>query len=133
MKKIYLYALSLWMIFAIVSNLNNAFRDVYIIPNTSEYMGHVTSTFIFIGFIFFLTYIFLKSLKISFSSIELLWIGTMWVFLTILFEFIFGHYIMDHPWSKILANYNLLNGRIWIFVFVATFIAPYLCGKYRIK
>jgi hypothetical protein len=29
---------------------------------------------------------------------------------TVAFELTFGHYVMGHPWSRLLADYNLLAG-----------------------
>jgi len=34
-------------------------------------------------------------------------------------------------WATLFADYNLLRGRIWILVLVATFIAPWLAGRVR--
>ena len=53
-------------------------------------------------------------------------IGTLWFFMTIVFEFGFGHYVMGHSWHKLLHDYNILAGRIWILVLIWTFIAPYI-------
>jgi len=43
-------------------------------------------------------------------------IGAMWVALTILFEFGFGHYVDRKSWSELLQNYNVFDGRVWIIV-----------------
>jgi hypothetical protein len=29
------------------------------------------------------------------------------------FEFLVGHYVMGHPWSRLLHDYNILAGRLW--------------------
>ena len=42
-----------------------------------------------------------------------------------------GHYIMGNPWSKLLHDYNLLRGRLWLFVLIWTTIAPYIMFKLR--
>ena len=51
-------------------------------------------------------------------------IGTLWLALTIAFEFLAGHYLFRVPWHRILADYNILNGRIWILVLIVTLLAP---------
>ena len=43
-------------------------------------------------------------------------IGGIWAALTVLFEFGLGHYILGSPWSDLLGNYNLADGRIWVLV-----------------
>ena len=53
-------------------------------------------------------------------------IGVMWLAMTLSFEFVAGHYLFRTPWSTLLADYNLLAGRLWILVLAATLIAPAL-------
>jgi hypothetical protein len=56
-------------------------------------------------------------------------VGFVWLFLTILFEFGFGHYIMGNPWGKLLRDYNLAEGRVWSLFLVWLIIAPYIFYK----
>ena len=56
-----------------------------------------------------------------FNTIVLCWLG-----LTVLFEFVFGHYIMGNPWSWLLHDYDLSKGRVWILVLIWVTGAPYV-------
>ena len=51
--------------------------------------------------------------------------------MTVVFEFIFGHYVMEHPWSKLFHDYNLLAGRVWLLLLLWTTLAPYIL--YRLQ
>jgi hypothetical protein len=42
------------------------------------------------------------------------------------FEFLFGHFIAGHSWSRLGQDYNLLAGRVWIFVLLVITFAPLL-------
>jgi hypothetical protein len=53
------------------------------------------------------------------------------VVLVLAFEFLAGHYLFGTPWSELLADYNVMRGRIWPLVLVTTFVAPYLAGRMR--
>ena len=53
-------------------------------------------------------------------------IGLMWLVMTVIFEFIFGHYVMGNSWEKLLHDYNLLEGRLWVVVLIWTTISPYV-------
>lgn len=127
--KIYLYALGVWFIFAIVGILNGVFRELLVTPKVGEHAGHVISTVILVCVILVITYLFIKNLKISYTERELTLIGAFWLTLTILFEFVFGHYVVGHSWEKLIADYNILNGRVWSFVLLTIFIAPRLVGN----
>jgi len=59
----------------------------------------------------------------------LLGIGFFWVVITIIFEFVFGHYVMGHSWQKLFADYNLINGRLWVLVLLNNIFAPLISGK----
>jgi peptidoglycan/LPS O-acetylase OafA/YrhL len=51
-------------------------------------------------------------------------IGLFWLTLTLLFEFVAGHFLFRVPWREILGDYNVLRGRLWILVLIVTLIAP---------
>ncbi|MEW6447103.1 MAG: hypothetical protein AB1426_03305, partial [Bacillota bacterium] len=53
-------------------------------------------------------------------------IGLIWLVLTVAFEFGFGHFVMGHSWSRLLHDYNLLKGRLWVLVLLWVAIAPYV-------
>jgi hypothetical protein len=58
-----------------------------------------------------------------------LYIGLFWMALTVAFEFLFFHYVGGHPWPALLANYDLLNGRIWVLLLAWIAIAPYVFDR----
>lgn len=60
------------------------------------------------------------------SPRDALEIGALWLALTIAFEFLFGHYVMGHPWERLLHDYNLATGRLWVVVLVWITAAPAL-------
>lgn len=124
--KIFLFALGIWFIFIIAAILNGVLRNSFIAPKVGEHAGHVFSTIILICVILVGTYLFISNLNINYTKTDLLLVGAFWLILTILFEFIFGHYVIGHSWSKLFADYNILKGRVWSFVLLITFIAPYL-------
>jgi len=57
-------------------------------------------------------------------------IGGVWVGLTIAFELVFGHYVVGHPWERLLHDYDLSAGRLWSLVLLATFLGPYIAGRF---
>lgn len=50
--------------------------------------------------------------------------------LTLGFEFGAGRYA-GKPWSVILADYDVMRGRLWVLVPIITFLAPYWVGRAR--
>lgn len=60
------------------------------------------------------------------SGRQALLIGLIWLCLTVAFEFLFGHYVMGNPWQRLLHDYNLLAGRVWVLVLIWIALAPYV-------
>ncbi len=56
-------------------------------------------------------------------------IGLLWLVMTIAFEFGFGHYIAGHSWDHLLADYNILKGRVWSLFLLWITVLPLLVYK----
>jgi hypothetical protein len=118
MKNIYIHILW-WFVFPFIGILNGVLREATYKKFVGDLPAHQISTatgIIFFGLIF---YFIFKKWKIKSLNHAVL-IGLIWLALTILFEFGFGHYIMGNPWEK------LLQGRIWSLFLIWITIAPFV-------
>lgn len=129
MNMVLLYALGIWFILVVAAILNAGLRESLITPRMGQQAGHVISTITLVCIILLITYLFLTNLNMSYTQTDLILVGVLWLVLTIGFEFGFGHYVMGHSWDKLLADYNLLKGRVWVLVPLTIFIAPLLIGS----
>jgi hypothetical protein len=48
--------------------------------------------------------------------------------MTVLFEFVFGHYVLKTSWEVLLADYRIWQGRLWSLVLIREAIAPVMMG-----
>jgi hypothetical protein len=113
----------------LIAIVNGALRDLWYKSLLGELMAHQLSTItltlffgLFIGFVF-------QKYPPS-SSRQAIFIGIMWVLMTLLFEFGFGRW-RGNSWEKLLYDYNVFEGRLWIFIPVWLILAPYLFYKWR--
>ena len=67
------------------------------------------------------------------SSREALLIGAVWVGLTVTFEFGFGLLVMGHPLSRLLNDYNLFAGRVWLLFLLWLGVAPWIFFRLRTR
>ena len=65
------------------------------------------------------------------SATQAITIGLVWLAMTVAFEFLFGHYVAGHPWDRLLHDYNLFAGRVWLVVLLWVTVAPYLFFRLR--
>jgi len=51
--------------------------------------------------------------------------------MTVAFEFLFGHYVMGHSWHRLLQDYDLHQGRVWVLVLAWTAFGPCILYGFR--
>jgi len=129
-SKVYLRSILTWLLLGVAANLNGLLRNAVITPRTGEHGGHIVSTVLLCAIIILLTMLLIRWIGPR-SRRDVLLIGALWVSMTVAFEFLAGHYLFGHPWSRLLADYNFAAGRIWPLVLVATFIAPAWSARIR--
>ena len=116
----------------VIAILNGSLRQFTYGTLVNELTAHQISTLI--GLILFGIYIFFVTKKVRLESAKQAFtVGLIWLGMTILFEFVFGHFVMEHPWERLFHDYTLLAGRVWILVLIWTTVAPYLFYRFRKK
>jgi hypothetical protein len=117
-----------WLLMPIIGIINGVIRQYGYANALGELRAHQVSTLT--GIVLFGLYI--RALTLVWrirSSAEAIAIGLIWLTLTIAFEFLFGHYVMKHPWSRLLHDYNIFEGRLWVLVLLWVTVAPYVFYK----
>ena len=67
------------------------------------------------------------------SASQAFGIGLCWLVMTVAFEFGFGHYVAGHSWDRLLADYNILDGRVWSLFLVWVAVAPVVIFRFARK
>ncbi|RPH38005.1 hypothetical protein EHM92_01210 [bacterium] len=115
----------LWFPMLLLAVLNGAAREVLYKASLGDLRAHQLSTVTLL--ILFSIYIWLV---IRFwtpeSSQQALLVGLLWLVLTLAFEFGFGSFVGGRSWAELVEEYNLLVGRVWIFIPVWVAIGPYI-------
>ena len=107
----------------IIGILNGILRVSTYGKLTSDLIAHQLSTLTGILLSGIAVWILWKYCRLE-SSRQAWIVGGIWFLLTILFEFGFGHFIVGHSWQHLLADYNILKGRIWSLFLVWILIMP---------
>lgn len=125
---LYSKSLGIWFLLTISAIIVATFRVSVLLPQFGEQTAHQLGTILFLIVQFVIIYFFVKKMIIK-ETKTLLGVGLFWLAITIIFEFLFGHYVMGHSWQKLFADYNLLNGRLWVLVLLNNIAAPLISGK----
>ncbi|MCA0153153.1 hypothetical protein [Winogradskyella vincentii] len=114
-----------WFPMIIIAIANGLFREKVIRNKLNELQAHQISTATMIVLFGIYVWVLFKILNPS-SEIQAIKIGLLWLVLTIIFEFTFGHYVAGHSWNRLFQDYNIFQGRVWVLVLIWITIAPYI-------
>lgn len=117
-----------WCAIIPIAIANGALRDLLIAPRAGDALAHVISTVLLCGAILVWTWLTVGWIEPA-DARTAVRIGLFWLALTVAFEFLAGHFVFGTPWRRLLADYDLAAGRIWVLVPVTTAIAPWLAAR----
>jgi hypothetical protein len=123
-------ALAVWGLLLVLAVLNGGVRDTWLSPVLGDTIGRAISSVLLALLILLATWLTIRWIGPTTPG-QAMAVGALWVGLTLGFEFGVGHYGFGKSWAELLADYDLLRGRIWILVLLATFVAPMLTFTIR--
>lgn len=113
-----------WLAFVPIAVVNGSLRQLWYQKYTGELVGHQTSTLTGALAFVILTYFMIGDKAVKLSGEQLLGVGVFWLLLTIVFEFGMG-FVAGRSWSYMLADYNILEGRLWPLFLLVIVLTPY--------
>jgi len=125
-----LSALVAWAGLIPIMIANGVARESLYGPKVGDLPGHQISTAIGVLLLFGYVWLVFPWLRLT-SPADGWRVGGLWVLLTVCFEFGFGRLVAGHSWSRLLQDYNLLAGRVWILFLAATALIPWLIFRVR--
>ena len=113
-----------WLGMVVIAIANGALREATYAKQVAELTAHQLSTLL--AAIFFGGYIWgLEKCWPLQTASQALSIGLAWLAMTVAFEFLFGHFVAGHSWPRLLRDYNLLAGRMWLPLLLWVALAPW--------
>ena len=114
-----------WIPMVFIAIINGAIREGWYRKHLSELQPHQVSTAT--GVLLFGVYIWalIRTWRPA-SAGQAIAIGLVWLGMTVVFEFLFGHYVAKRSWRELLHDYNIVAGRVWLVVLLWITIAPYV-------
>jgi len=123
-----LKAIGFWLLLVVLAILNGALREKALIPVLGPTGGLVISGISLSFLIFLVSWLAVPQFG-ALSASQYWFIGLLWLVMTVLFEFGFGHWIAGKPWNELLAAYNISKGSLWVLVLLVTLISPYVAAR----
>jgi len=123
------YALA-WLGLALLGILNGVIRQVTYGRLLPELAAHQVSTLSGVLLVAAALWWLLSVWPLA-DSRQAIKVGALWLCMTIAFEFAFGHFVLGHSWSVLLADYDLLKGRVWSLFLLWIAMAPFVLFRLR--
>ena len=123
-------AIVCWFGLAVLMVVNGVGRQAVLEPVFGPLRAHQASSLYGVLLIVVAAWLFVPWIGARRSS-EQIALGLFWLACTVAFEFAFGHWVVGHSWSALLADYDLAAGRLWPIVLLATTLSPWLVGRLR--
>ena len=119
----WLRAFAVWLLILVCAIANGAVRDTLVVPSLGDTIGRGISSLLLAGVVVLVARFTIRWIRPT-TEHEARLIGAAWLFSTLAFEFLIGHFVMRTPWAELLIDYNVVRGRIWLLVLLATALAP---------
>jgi hypothetical protein len=119
-------ALLLWVVIAAAMFANGALRVLVLQPRLGEGLAREVATGLGVAIVFGFAFLFVRGVEEPASG-DLLLVGTLWLVLTLAFEFGLG-YVTGASWQEMLADYDILSGRLWPLIPLSALVAPWFWG-----
>jgi hypothetical protein len=120
-----------WLGGAVLGVANGAARQLYT-ERVGDTQAHAISTATLLGL-----------LTLYIAALDRRWplptrrtglaVGGGWMALTVLFEFGFGHFVVGDSWSRLLEQYDVTRGNLWILVPLWMLIGPAAMRELRAR
>ena len=119
-----------WVPMLCIAIANGALRQLLFAKLMPELRAHQLSTAVGSVLIGIFIWAVVRKWPPS-SARQALSIGLSWLALTVAFEFFLGRAILHRPWSQLLGDYNVCEGRVWALFLIWLTLAPYVFFRIR--
>jgi hypothetical protein len=121
-----------WLLLFMVMFANGTIRVVMLQPQLGEDCARQVASLSGVALVLIVSGLFVRYAPEAKAS-QLSWIGVAWLATTMAFEFVFGHFVSGQSWSALLADYNIMRGRLWSLILVSVCLGPWFWGAVRNK
>jgi hypothetical protein len=114
-----------WLVMAAIAVANGFVGETVVARLYGGYASHIYKTAVIIAVIFLFSRVYLRwAVRAGDPYIHALSAGILWLVSSIIFEFIFGHYVFGFSWERLFADYRIWEGRLWALVLLSEVAAP---------
>jgi hypothetical protein len=125
-----LRAFAVWLLIMCIEVVHGTLRTIFLAPLIGDFLARQLSVLTGSLLILTVAFLFVRWIRASTTG-SLLIVGLLWLLLTLLFEFCFGHFILGLSWERLASDYDLRHGGLLTLGLVVLMFAPLMAAKLR--
>jgi hypothetical protein len=123
-------AFAVWLLVMAVEFAHGTLRWILLRPHVDDFRSGQIG--VFTGSVLFLLVVYFCEPWMNLRNAEdCLRVGLLWVGVTFVFEWSFGHWVMGRSWESIGAEYNLLHGGLMLAGLAIFAMSPWIAWRLR--
>jgi hypothetical protein len=123
-------ALVVWCILIGVEFTHGTLRTIFLVPVVGDFRSRQIGVFTGSVLILAVAYVLVPWLHASGRRVLGL-VGVLWLALTVVFEFGFGHFVLGRSWENLASDYNILRGGFLLIGMAVLMFAPVVAARMR--
>ncbi len=123
-------ALAVWLVVIAVEFIHGALRAIFLVPVVGDFGSRQISVFTGSILIVVVAYLLVPWLHTT-EKESLIFVGVLWLVLTVAFEFSFGHFVFGRSWEGLASDYNIFRGGFLLIGMAVLTFAPVIAVRMR--
>jgi hypothetical protein len=119
-----------WIVLIAAEILHGIARGIFLVPHVGEFRSNQIGVFTGCVIILVIALVFVRWINATRLSQRLI-VGLLWLALTLVFETLFGRFVMGLSWERLASDYNVLEGGLLPFGLLVLLLSPLIASKLR--
>ena len=128
--RIILRSIAVWCGIIVVEMLHGTARTIFLAPVVGDFRARQVSVLTGSVLILAVAASFIRWIQPAHAR-DAVYVGIVWLLLTLAFELVFGRYVVHASWSRIASDYDVLRGGLLPIGLLVLTAAPLIAAKFR--
>src|SRR5215204_5905708 len=125
-----LRAFAVWLVIMAVESAHGTLRELFLAPLVGNFRARQVAVFTGSFLILGVACLCVRWIRAG-STGRLLAVGLLWLFMTLLFEFGLGLFVLGYSWERVASDYDLSRGGLMPFGLAVLTLAPLMAARLR--
>ncbi len=123
-------AVGVWVILIAVEFVHGVLRAVFLVPVVGDSRARQIGVFTGSVLILCVAYLLVGWLRAE-NTKSLIIVGALWLVVTVVFEFGFGHFVFGRSWQDLGSDYNIAHGGFLAIGMLVLAFSPVIGARLR--